>query len=150
MTPPTTIRSSAAVADILVDTSVWSLALRRTTRAQKDVIIHELEQLIQEARVRMIGPIRQEVLSGIRDQKQFELLRSRLRAFPDVMMKEETFERAAEIFNLCRKAGIQGSNTDFLICSVAEENDFAIFTTDQDFQRYQKQSTFLLHEARKH
>jgi predicted nucleic acid-binding protein len=136
------------VPDVLVDTSIWSLALRRKTGG-RDNIIRELEQLIQETRVRIIGPIRQEILSGIRDQKQFELLKTRLRAFPDLHLQEEIFERAAEIFNACRKAGIQGSNTDLLICAAAEQNDLAIFTTDQDFRRYQKHSKFILHEPRK-
>jgi predicted nucleic acid-binding protein len=136
------------VPDVLVDTSIWSLALRRKTGGQAD-IIQELEQLIRETRVRIIGPIRQEILSGIKDQKQFDLLKNRLRAFPDIHLQEEIFERAAEIFNACRKAGIQGSNTDFLICSAAEQHDVAIFTTDQDFRRYQKYSKFVLHEPRK-
>jgi predicted nucleic acid-binding protein len=136
------------VPDVLVDTSIWSLALRRKTGGQAD-IIQELEQLIRETRVRIIGPIRQEILSGIKNQKQFDLLKNRLRAFPDIHLQEEIFERAAEIFNACRKAGIQGSNTDFLICSAAEQHDVAIFTTDQDFRRYQKYSKFVLHEPRK-
>jgi predicted nucleic acid-binding protein len=137
------------VADILVDTSVWSVALRRKAGNQEAGIANALTDLIQETRVRIIGPIRQEVLSGIPDSRQFELLRSRLRAFPDLHIREENFERAAEIFNSCRKAGIQGSNTDFLICAVAEQNDLEIFTTDHDFVRYRKYSKFVLHEPRK-
>jgi predicted nucleic acid-binding protein len=136
------------VPDVLVDTSIWSLALRRKAAAQ-DLIVKELKELIQEARVRIMGAIRQEILSGVRDQKQFELLKTRLRAFPDLHLTEDIYERAAEIFNACRKAEIQGSNTDFLICSAAEQNDLAIFTSDQDFRRYQKYSKFILHEQRK-
>jgi len=116
--------------------------------SQQNVVIRELEELIQEARVRIIGPIRQEILSGIKAAKQFELLKNRLRAFPDLHIIEESFERAAKIFNACRKAGIQGSNTDFLICAAAEQNDLEIFTTDQDYFRYQKYCKFVLHEPR--
>jgi predicted nucleic acid-binding protein len=136
------------VPDVVVDTSVWSLALRRKA-APEDIIVKELKELIQEARVQIIGAIRQEILSGVKDQKQFELLKTRLRAFPDLQLQQETFERAAEIFNFCRKAGIQGSNTDFLICAAAEQNDLPIFTTDQDFFRYQKYCKSILHEPRK-
>ena len=136
--------------EVLVDTSVWSRALRRRSGTQQDLVVRELEQLIREMRVQIIGPIRQEILSGIRDQKQFELLKTRLRAFPDLRLQEQHFERAAEIFNLCRTSGIQGSNTDFLICSVAEHHDLTIFTTDQDFPRYQKYGKFVLHESRSH
>jgi predicted nucleic acid-binding protein len=137
------------VPDVIVDTSVWSLALRRKATARQDVVVQELEELIREMRVRIIGPIRQEILSGIRDHNQFELLKNRLRAFPDVSLTEELFEQAAEIFNSCRKAGIQGSNTDFLICATAEKNDLAVFTTAEDFKRYQKFSKFILHQARR-
>jgi hypothetical protein len=57
---------------VVVDTSVWSLALRR----DKQSIFapaQELSQLIQDHRVQMIGPIRQEILSGIRNKAQFNI-----------------------------------------------------------------------------
>jgi predicted nucleic acid-binding protein len=137
------------VPDVLVDTSVWSLALRHRNSAQANPIVRELEELIRDTRVCIIGPIRQEILSGIKDHKQFELLKNRLRAFPDLDLDEEDFERAAEIFNRCRATGIQGSNTDFLICAAAERHDLSIFTTDQDFARYKKYCPILLHEPSK-
>lgn len=135
------------MADVLVDTSIWSLALRRKNDLQ-NVIVSELSDLIRETRVRIIGPIRQEVLSGVKDLRQFQQLRNQLRSFPDLEIHEEEFERAAEIFNRCRSAGIQGSNTDFLICSTAEIQNLSVFTTDQDFLRYQKFCNFDLHQPR--
>jgi predicted nucleic acid-binding protein len=136
------------VTDTLVDTSVWSIALRHRTATQISPVVQEFEELIHEMRVRMIGPIRQEVLSGIRDSKQFSLLKTRLRAFPDLSIHEQDFERAAEIFNACRSAGIQGSNIDFLMCAVAESNGLSIFTTDRDFERYGRYAKFSLHVPR--
>ena len=65
---------------VLVDTSVWSLALRRPG-VQKQPIISELEYLIKEVRVQLIGPIRQELLSGIKSKKQFDQLKNYLKAF---------------------------------------------------------------------
>jgi hypothetical protein len=91
--------------------------------------------LIASYRVALIGPVRQEVLSGIRDQAQFEQLRAHLAAFPDVPLLEDDYERAAALFNVCRAAGVQGSNTDFLICAVAANRGWTVFTTDQDFSR---------------
>lgn len=88
-------------------------------------------------RAHIIGPIRQEILSGIREPAQYEKLRDALRAFPDLELTSADYERAAELFNLCRRNGIQGSNTDFLICAVAERLDLAILTTDQDFRLFQ-------------
>jgi hypothetical protein len=99
--------------NVLVDTSVWSLALRRTAQLG-DPYAEELAQLVREGRVVMIGAIRQELLSGVRDAKQFATLRDRLRAFTDSTLEAEDFEQAAEFYNLCRSNGIQGSNIDWV------------------------------------
>jgi predicted nucleic acid-binding protein len=96
----------------------------------------ELANLISDGRVRMIGPIRQEILSGIRDEVQFRELTVHLAAFPDLPITTEDHVTAARLFNLCRSKGIQCSNTDFLICAVAIHHKLAIFTTDKDFTLY--------------
>lgn len=122
--------------NVLVDTCVWSLALRRDNAKRVSPWVSELLALIEEGRASLIGPIRQEILSGIRDPTQFQQLRERLRAFPDITAVPEDYELAAETFNLCRARGIQGSNTDFLICAVSERKNLAILTQDKDFQGY--------------
>lgn len=134
---------------VLVDTSVWSLALRRSRRAppRAEPLVDELRSLIQEGRVAMIGPIRQEVLSGVRTAEAFEQLRAHLEPFADEPLETADFERAAEHFNTCRTKGIQGSNTDFLICAVAERRSLPIFTTDADFARFAKLLPIELHGA---
>jgi predicted nucleic acid-binding protein len=120
---------------VLVDTSVWSLALRRRADlAAREVGV--LRQLVQQGRVAIIGPIRQELLSGIRTAESFERLQDQLRAFADEPLDTADFERAAEHFNACRARGIQGSNTDFLICAVAERRAMPILTTDADFENF--------------
>jgi predicted nucleic acid-binding protein len=86
----------------------------------------------------MIGPIRQELLSGIRTHEQYERLRERLRAFPDLRLHSEDYERAAQFFNQCRGRGVQGSNTGFLICAAAVRRDSSVFSTDRDFEAYER------------
>ena len=132
---------------VLVDTSVWSLALRRYVPAGR-AEVPELVELIREVRVAMIGPVRQELLSGIKGAAQFHKLRSHLRAFPDLELAPDDFETAAEYFNLCRSKGIQGSNTDFLICAVASRCNIPIFTTDNDFALFQLHLPISLHNTR--
>ena len=61
--------------------------------------------------------------------------RDHQRAFVDEPLDHEDYERAAEHFNTCRAAGVQGSNTDFLLWAVAERRAFPILTTDADFTR---------------
>ena len=129
---------------VLVDTSVWSLALRHRGKADRPEV-HELATLIGEGRVAMIGPIRQELLSGIRTRESFERLRDHLRAFADQPLSADDHDRAAEHFNTCRARGVQGSNTDFLICAVAERRGLAILTTDADFTRYARLLPIALH-----
>jgi predicted nucleic acid-binding protein len=111
-------------------------------------VVAELSELIQEGRALLMGPIRQELLSGISDNGQFKNLRDRLRAFDDLSIRERDYERAAEFFNICRDEGVQGSHIDFLICSVAEKNGASIFTTDRDFTRYAQHIPVALHEPR--
>ena len=131
---------------VLVDTSVWSLALRRGKQSNA-APAQELRQLIQDHRVQMIGPIRQEILSGIRNDSQFNKLRKHLESFPDLPILTKDYVRAAKFFNLCRSKGIQGSNTDFLICALAVRNKFSIFTTDKDFELFSKHIKIILHQA---
>lgn len=119
---------------VLLDTPVWSEFLRR--KNPNGAIQNQVDLLIQAGNARIIGPIRQEVLSGIQSPERFELVRSQIQFFPDEELLSEDFERAAESFNLCRSKGIQGSNTDILICSVAVSRNLHIFTLDQDFERY--------------
>lgn len=130
---------------VLVDTSVWSLALRRRSPDREGGVVRELGRLIAEFQVAMIGPIRQELLSGIREDGQYLTLREKLRAFPDLRLDTADFETAARFFNKCRAEGVQGSNTDFLLCAVGHLRGMPIFTTDKDFSAYSRTLGIRLH-----
>ncbi|MFL6194346.1 MAG: PIN domain-containing protein [Thermoanaerobaculia bacterium] len=134
---------------VLVDTSVWSLALRRRSPGDGPAV-RELRELVEEARVRIIGAIRQEILSGIREVSHFESLRDHLSAFPDLELSTIDHVRAAEFFNICRRHGVQGSNTDFLICAAAERHGLPIFTTDGDFEDFALHLPIEIHPPRTH
>jgi predicted nucleic acid-binding protein len=116
----------------LVDTCVWSEALRKQNSPQKE-IINKLAKVVSENQAAIIGPIRQELLSGIKEPKGFRALKEKLSYFPDIILDEKDYEKAAEFFNLCRAKGVQGSNADFLICSVSKRLGIPIFTLDDDF-----------------
>jgi predicted nucleic acid-binding protein len=129
---------------VLVDTCVWSLALRRGGNPDPK-ILNEFANLIREIKVQMIGPIRQELLSGIKSIKQFNELKNYLQAFPDLPLETQDHELAAECFNKNREKGVQGSNTDFLICSLSIRHQMPIFTTDSDFQAFKKHIPIILY-----
>lgn len=134
--------------NVLVDTSVWSLALRRS-KATPSPEVDELAELAREGRVEIVGPIRQELLSGVKTNAQFVILRDHLRAFPDIELEAADFEDAAQMYNKCRSKGIQGSNTDFLMCAVAVRQNLAIFTTDGDFAEFRRVVPISLHSPRR-
>ena len=120
---------------VLPDTPIWSAAFRRGEEvggSYRD----EMSKLVNQGLVEIIGPIRQEILSGIRDRPKFEVVRDRLRVFPDLEIGTGDYEEAAAYYNRCRSKGIQGSFTDFVICAVAVRHGIEIFTDDKDFLGY--------------
>lgn len=132
---------------IIIDTCIWSLALRRNT-PQNNSYVTEFKELIKEVRVQLLGSIRQELLSGIKSKEQFNLLKDHLEAYDDLNPERQDYELAAEYFNTARKKGIQGSNTDFLICAISTRHNMPIFTTDQDFSNFQTVFPVKLHSSR--
>ena len=126
---------------VLVDTPIWSLALRRQPHhlsASEQRLVQELAELVRGGNAHIVGPIRQELLSGIKDEVKFGKLRDYLRAFDEPSLQVLDYEEAARMNNLCRSRGIAGSAIDFLICAVAARNYWQVFTTDRDFARYAK------------
>lgn len=122
---------------VLVDTCIWSLALRKST-PKEATVAEQLTQLIDDNQVKIIGPIRQEMLSGYSEKSAYDRLRIKLNYFPNEPVLDIDYECAAEYSNICRAKGIQGSHIDFLICAVATRLKYTIFTTDKDFKHYSK------------
>ena len=136
---------------VLVDTPVWSLALRRKREdlnAREERLTRALAELIREGRAQIAGAIRQELLSGIREADRFEKLRTYLRAFDEPNLEATDYEEAARMNNQCRSRGVAGSAIDFLICAIAERRGWQVFTTDQDFERYRQVLGVKLHVIR--
>ena len=108
----------------------------------------EWADLVGEGRAAIIGPIRQELLSGIAEDTAFERLRDRLGAFDDLRLTAGDYEDAARFNNRCRASGVAGSAVDLLICAAAARRDLPIFTVDADFRRYARVLPVKLHEPR--
>lgn len=134
---------------VLVDTPVWSLALRRKPGDLSPIeqtLTAELAELIRAGRAQIVGAVRQELLSGIREEERFARLRDSLRAFDEPHIDVRDYEDAAEMHNRCRTRGVAGSAIDFLICAVAQRRNWHVFTTDQDFERYGRVLGLKLHQ----
>lgn len=135
---------------VLIDTCIWSYALRnnKNKTPKNEHLVKELSELIKESRVEIMGAIRQEILSGIKQTSQFDTLSHSLSFFSDIVATQEEYVLAAELFNKLRSKGIQGSNTDYLICAVAINHGLSIFTDDRDFLSFRKHIDIHLHQVR--
>ena len=125
--------------NLLVDTPVWSLALRRKQAdlsPREERVTQALAEVIRDGRAQLVGVVRQELLLGIREEERFRKLRDYLRAFDDPPLETGDYEEAAQMHNRCRARGIAGSAIDFLICAMAARRHWQVFTTDRDFERY--------------
>jgi predicted nucleic acid-binding protein len=133
---------------VLIDTCIWSHALR-SKKSEFEAHVKSLETLIADQRLLIIGPIRQEVLSGYSDPNKFVTLKTKLSYFENTPILDEDYVVAAGFYNECRKNGVQGSHIDLLICAVAVRLNILIFTTDKDFGFYQQHLPIKLYPVTK-
>ena len=130
---------------VLVDTNIWSSFFRR--KALDDIVLRKnMFELIESGSIKIIGPIRQEILCGIRDRAAFEMLRSNISGFPDEMITTKDYEDAALFQNSCAAKGIASSSIDAIIVTVASNRNWCIYTRDNDFLRYKQIHNLALYE----
>ena len=128
--------------NVIPDTPIWSLVLRRD---KPNVAIQQLfARIIDEGRIVLPGIIKQELLSGIRNDSQIDALSNQLTHFPELLATDTDHLLAARFFNKCQRSGTQGSHVDFLILAVAVNNSASSLTSDKDFHHYRKHISFEL------
>lgn len=132
---------------VLVDTNIWSTFFRRN-KPEDDRLRANLEMLMRENRILLIGPIRQEILTGIKDPSKYLLLKEYLRAYEDQQITTEAYELAAKIANECAKNGIAISSIDATISAFVVLGGHEIYTYDQDFLRYKNVVEFTHYQER--
>ncbi|MBN4054798.1 PIN domain-containing protein [Nitrospira defluvii] len=130
--------------NVIVDTSVWSLAFRRKSYFPTPPV-QELTRLIQEEEpIFLIGVILQELLQGIRSQEHFNRLSGRLKSFPLIEPRRKDYIEAARLRNQCGKKGVQAGTIDFLIAAICIQYHCYLLTTDRDFGLIAEESTLKL------
>ena len=88
--------------NVIVDTCVWSRFLRRN-RPESDLVAQEFARLVRRDAVQLLGPIRQELLSGAQPDERFEQLKEYLRFYPNLPLDEEDDETAAGYYYRLRQ-----------------------------------------------
>ena len=134
---------------IIVDTTVWSKVYRRKKIHEEDKsIASELYDILNLEQEVLLGPVRQELLSGIPNRDIYNNLRIKLDGFNNYEVQLIDYDLAAEYFNVCSSNGIQGSQTDYLICAVANRYNMEISTDDNDFNYYKNYLPIKLYEIK--
>ncbi len=135
---------------VLVDTTIWSLALRRPSQRLNPLerpLAGEWRRLVDEGLAAIIGPIRQEILSGVRETSLFQTLQERLAGIDCLAIGIDDYDEAARFYNHLRSRGVTGGSVDLVICAVGYRTDCPIFTTDRDFDLYARHLPLRLHNV---
>lgn len=133
------------VVNLVVDTSVWSLILRRPYIEEDNPFVQAFRyHLTAEDGFFILGNILQELLDGLRSPKQFQRLSRCMKPFPLLTLSRASYVEAASLTTLCREKGIQGSPVDFLIASACIEHGFPLLTADKDFLSISKHSALIV------
>ncbi len=119
----------------LVDTSVWSLALRRDGDPSQPEVRALEDALLGDDVVVTTGLVLQELLQGFAGPKARDQIVGRLAALPLVQPERSDHVAAAEIQNTCRRAGGQVGTIDALLAQLCIRHDLLLLTTDRDFAR---------------
>jgi predicted nucleic acid-binding protein len=118
---------------LLVDTSVWSLALRRDQVAAAPQVRALRDALEGDEIVVTTGLVLQELLQGFAGPRARQEIIDRFSALPLLGPDRQDHIDAAELRNSCRRAGVQVGTIDALLAQLCIRHDLTLLTTDKDF-----------------
>lgn len=127
---------------LLVDTSVWSLALRRDARAEGAEVQALRAALAGNQSVVTTGLILQELLQGFSGPRARREIIEKFSALPLIPPDRQDHIEAAELRNRCRRAGVQVGTIDALLIQLCARHDLIMLTTDRDFTLAAKHCDF--------
>ena len=120
---------------LFVDTSVWSLALRRDTAPDHPAVTRLGDALIRGEHLFTTGLVLQELLQGFRGPQAAESIIERFAALPCVAPTRADHVEAASLRNACRRRGVQVGTIDALLASLCIAHALVMLSTDRDFAR---------------
>ena len=118
---------------LLVDTSVWSLAMRRDQSELHPTIPFLAEALRHEGSIFTTGLILQEILQGFNGPKARKQIIDRFTSLPLIVPQRDDHVAAAELRNDCRRRGLQIGTIDALLAQLCIRHELVMLSTDQDF-----------------
>lgn len=123
---------------LLVDTSVWSLAMRRDTSSLEPEVTTLIEAIDSGSEIYSTGFILQELLQGFTKPKAHDLIIERFASMPMLVPDTSDYIEAADLRNRCRRKGVQASTIDALIAQLSLRFNLSLLTTDKDFHYISK------------
>ena len=127
--------------NLLVDTSVWSLALRRDRPAGSAEVGMLIRTLESGETLSTTGLILQELLQGFAGPKGRDQIVERFSALPLIVPDRDDHIHAAELRNQCRRKGVQIGTIDALLAQLCIRHDLTMLTADEDFRHVAKHTT---------
>jgi predicted nucleic acid-binding protein len=133
---------------LLVDTSVWSLALRRDAQTADPEVLELKKSLVGSRIVVTTGLVLQELLQGFSGPKAQSQIIERFAALPLLQPDWEDHIKAASLRNTCRRAGVQLGTVDALLAQLCIRHELTLLTTDRDFTHAARHCPLLVWSAR--
>jgi len=120
--------------DLFVDTSVWSLALRRDATPDEPAVERLRQALEVGEGVFTTGLVLQELLQGFHGPNARDAIVERFGALPSIVPDRADHVEAAELRNVCRRHGTTVGTIDTLLAQICRRHDLVMLTTDRDFE----------------
>jgi predicted nucleic acid-binding protein len=118
---------------LFVDTSVWSLALRRDAPGDVAEVQFLIRAIDRGDALLTTGLVLQELLQGFSGPKARELILDHFAALPLVVPDRGDHVAAAELRNACRRSGLQIGTIDALLAQLCIRHDLTLLSMDRDF-----------------
>jgi hypothetical protein len=129
---------------LFVDTSVWSLALRRDVAGTVPEVSRLREAIDSGEAIFTTGLVLQELLQGFSGPKARTEILERFAALPLIVPDRDDHAAAAEVRNSCRRSGVQIGTIDALLIQLCRRYELVMLSTDRDFHNAAAQSSFRL------
>jgi predicted nucleic acid-binding protein len=120
---------------LFVDTSVWSLALRRDGPLSAPQVAALLRAIENGEPILTTGLVLQELLQGFSGPRAREQILDRFSALPLLVPDRADHVEAAALRNTCRRHGVQIGTIDALLAQLCIRHSLLMLSGDQDFQR---------------
>ncbi len=121
--------------NLFVDTSVWSLALRRDTPPRRPEVTCLGKALKTGEVICTTGLVLQELLQGFRGPKARDAILDRFSLLPFLVPDRGDYVDAAAIHTACRRKGVHAGTIDVLLAQLCLHHELTMLTTDADFYR---------------